>query len=128
MNITPTAFRDGSWDPSLALIIVGGILPQLVLWQVSLGKYVGSHDTQPEFASKWSVPLPGPHWRDGITLRLIMGAILFGVGWGMYAICPGPAFVLIGAGITGAEQLQVWSRAGVWVAGFVSGSLLANLW
>lgn len=34
-----------------------------------------------------------------IDLRLVGGSLLFGIGWGMAGICPGPAVVLLGAGI-----------------------------
>ncbi|KAF8601157.1 hypothetical protein BDV93DRAFT_558648 [Ceratobasidium sp. AG-I] len=127
MNLTPTSIRNGTWDPSLLLVLVGGVLPQLIFWHVTLREYVRSSDTHPVFASSWSVPMPGPGWADGITTRLVVGAVLFGVGWGMCGICPGPAVVLIGAGLGGEVPAIVWRRITVWAIGFVVGGVLARI-
>lgn len=50
-----------------------------------------------------------------IDLRLIGGSALFGIGWGLAGICPGPALVLIGAG-----AMQAW----IFLAAMVAGMLL----
>jgi uncharacterized membrane protein YedE/YeeE len=126
MTLTPSAIRNGTWDPSLLLIIAGGILPQLLVWQCCLGPYVRRCDTRPAFASTWNLPRLAHDWRDGITARLVIGAVLFGMGWGLCGICPGPGAVLIGAGVGGKMQAEVWMRVGVWGCGFVVGGVFGG--
>jgi uncharacterized membrane protein YedE/YeeE len=127
LQITPAAMKDGSWDPSLAMIILAGILPQALVWVASLRKYVRQSGTRPAFAEKWSIPIPGPEWRKGIDARLIIGAALFGTGWGMCGICPGPAAVLLGAGMSGGmDGCGLW-RVVIWIVGFVSGGLAGHV-
>ncbi|CAE6414200.1 unnamed protein product [Rhizoctonia solani] len=127
LYLTPTAMKTGTWDPSLAMIILAGILPQILVWVASLSDHISQDGTRPAFANSWSVPMPGPNWRKGIDARLITGAALFGAGWGMCGICPGPATVLFGAGISGQMQSQIWKRVLVWISGFVSGGLLGGM-
>lgn len=106
LNFTPTAIQGGSWDPSLALVVVSGILPQLLIWITTLGKHIRQPDTRPAFSTNWSVPMPGAQWWDGIDTRLVLGATLFGVGWGLCGICPGPMAVLLGAASAGIEEVR----------------------
>ncbi|KAJ1302933.1 hypothetical protein OPQ81_003231 [Rhizoctonia solani] len=127
LRLTPISVKNSTWDPSLAMIILAGILPQVIIWKIFLGSHVRRADTRPAFANKWSVPMPGPEWWKGIDARLIIGAALFGVGWGMCGICPGPATVLLGAAMTGEMQSQLWKRVGLWAVGFVSGGLLGGM-
>ncbi|KAL5640479.1 hypothetical protein ACGC1H_007658 [Rhizoctonia solani] len=127
LYLTPTAMRDGTWDPSLAMIILAGILPQALVWVLSLGNHVRQAGTRPAFASHWRIPMPGSEWWQNIDARLVSGAALFGVGWGMCGICPGPATVLLGAGMSGQMQSQIWKRIGIWIIGFFSGGLLGGV-
>ncbi|KAG8702987.1 hypothetical protein FRC11_011067 [Ceratobasidium sp. 423] len=127
LRLTPTAMMNGTWDASLAMVIVAGILPQVLVWVTFLRSHIRQAGTRPAFADKWSVPMPGPQWWKGIDARLIIGAALFGGGWGMCGICPGPATVLLGAVISGEMQSQVWKRVGIWIVGFVSGGLLGGM-
>ncbi|CAE6440559.1 unnamed protein product [Rhizoctonia solani] len=127
LHLTPTAIKNGTWDPSLAMIILAGILPQALVWVTSLSKHVRQAGTRPAFAEKWSVPMPGPQWWKGIDARLIIGAALFGMGWGMCGICPGPATVLLGAGTSRGIGFHEWQRVGIWIVGFVSGGLAARV-
>ena len=55
--------------------------------------------------------------RFNITRRLVIGAAIFGVGWGLSGICPGPGIVLAGSLNTGGL---------VFIAAVIVGSLLAN--
>ncbi len=72
----------GHWDPRLAFVMVGAIAVHapVVYWLRRRGK--------PFIESKLSVP---PEAR--IDMRLILGAALFGIGWGVAGYCPGPAVV-----------------------------------
>lgn len=79
-----TAIPSGGWDPSLAFVMGGGLIVMVVA--VQYGKRLGKplFDTafhQPEY--------------NRIDLPLVGGAALFGIGWGMSGICPGPAISLL---------------------------------
>ena len=79
-----TAIPSGGWDPSLALVMGGGLLVMFVA--VQLGKQRG----RPLFDSSFHHPD-----YSRIDTPLVAGAALFGIGWGMSGICPGPALSLL---------------------------------
>jgi len=79
----------GKWDPSLALVMAGAIA-------VGLGAFAIA---QRRPVSWLGLPMQLPVARH-IDGRLIIGSALFGVGWGLAGICPGPALVLLGAGLS----------------------------
>ncbi|MEO9298768.1 DUF6691 family protein [Devosia alba] len=79
-----TAIPSGGWDPSLAFVIVPAIVIMFLAVQLSRRQQAPLFDVEfhePEYAR--------------IDRRLIGGAALFGIGWGMAGICPGPALSLI---------------------------------
>jgi len=79
-----TAIPSGGWDPSLAFVIVPAILVMFIAVRIGEGRTAPLFDTafhEPEYKR--------------IDARLIGGAALFGIGWGMSGICPGPAISLI---------------------------------
>ena len=80
------AFLDvaGAWDPSLAFVMLGAIGVHLVF-----ARRVQSA-AAPRFAPAFSLPLA-----TGIDRRLLLGAALFGIGWGIAGFCPGPAVVSV---------------------------------
>ena len=73
----------GAWDPSLAFVMLGAIAVHAIFVRRSKGS------SAPRFATAFSI-LPPPNVIDG---RLLVGAALFGVGWGIAGLCPGPALV-----------------------------------
>jgi uncharacterized protein len=77
----------GTWDPSLAFVMGGGILVAIVAFR---------------FAKKRTVNFLGGAMRmptsDMIDKRLVIGSLLFGAGWGMAGFCPGPALTSMGSG------------------------------
>ncbi|CAK9784746.1 hypothetical protein CC85DRAFT_273851 [Cutaneotrichosporon oleaginosum] len=76
-----------AWDPSLAMIVVGGVIPNMIQWMALQTRTAGA--PKPLFAwEKWHVPS-----RRDITPRLVLGALVFGAGWGLGGVCPGPAVV-----------------------------------
>lgn len=83
------AFLDltGAWDPSLIFVMLGAILIGLA------GFYVVSRRTEAFFGGALHIPK-----RRDITKPLIIGSLIFGVGWGIAGFCPGPALVALGAG------------------------------
>lgn len=77
----------GQWDPSLALVMAGAIAVGVVAFALAKRRqttYLGL---------PMSLPLA-----THIDRRLVIGSVMFGVGWGLAGICPGPALVLLGAG------------------------------
>jgi uncharacterized membrane protein YedE/YeeE len=79
-----TAISSGGWDPSLAFVIVPAIVVMFIA--VRLGR----RRTAPLFDTEFHEP----EYRR-IDKRLLGGAALFGLGWGMSGICPGPAIALL---------------------------------
>ena len=72
----------GRWDPSLALVMVGAIGVHFVLLRRILRR------PKPLFEAAFQTPK-----RTDIDGRLVLGAAVFGVGWGLGGVCPGPGIV-----------------------------------
>lgn len=70
----------GRWDPTLAFVMAGAVMVMAVAWRAR------ERMTRPVFAERFS--LPG---RGELDMRLIGGSALFGIGWGLAGLCPGPA-------------------------------------
>lgn len=76
------AFLDlfGNWDPSLAFVMGGALIV------TAIGYRLVWRAERPVFAERFQVP-----GSRRVDARLAMGAVLFGVGWGLVGLCPGPA-------------------------------------
>ena len=81
-----TGFLDlfGVWDPSLAFVMGGGVIANFI------GHRIVTRRAAPVFGDGFSMPT-----RTDIDSRLLLGAALFGVGWGLAGLCPGPAIASI---------------------------------
>ncbi len=77
----------GAWDPALALVMAGAV------GVYATGMRLGLAEGRPRFASAFRLPT-----RTDIDARLLGGAALFGVGWGIGGFCPGPALVTSASG------------------------------
>lgn len=77
----------GSWDPSLALVLGGALAVSFVAFRFVLGRGT------PVLAQKFELPT-----RTEIDLHLIGGAVIFGIGWGLIGLCPGPAIASLAYG------------------------------
>ncbi len=92
----------GAWDPTLAFVLGGAILPMLVAWQIA------SRRAAPALGGTF----PGrPDPRLGHNL--VLGSVLFGAGWGLVGLCPGPAIASISWGGTGGVVFLVAMLAGM---------------
>lgn len=98
------AFLDlaGAWDPSLALVMLGAILTALPFFGLARGKAHG--------LLGGAMQLPT---RRDLDRRLVLGSLVFGVGWGIAGICPGPALVGLGAGHWQAALFVLGMLAGM---------------
>lgn len=83
------AFLDifGAWDPSLAFVMGAA------LFVTALGYRLAWRAPKPAFATAFQVP-----GARTIDARLAGGAVLFGVGWGLVGLCPGPALAALSVG------------------------------
>jgi uncharacterized membrane protein YedE/YeeE len=96
----------GLWDASLAFVMGGAVMVTLIAF--ALTPYASK---RPWFG--WSFVLPA---RDDIDARLVFGAIVFGVGWGLSGYCPGPALATL---LTGQIDTVIFVMAmlpGMWLA------------
>jgi len=78
------AMASGGWDPSLAFVIVAAIGVMFV------GVRIAGKRARPLFDLQFHKPDA-----KQIDVPLVAGAVLFGIGWGMSGICPGPAIALV---------------------------------
>jgi hypothetical protein len=83
------AFLDilGNWDPSLAFVMGGALLV------TAIGYRLVWQREKPAFADRFQVP-----GNRKIDTRLAIGAIMFGIGWGLVGLCPGPAIAALTIG------------------------------
>lgn len=70
----------GNWDPSLMFVMVGAIAVHLVSYRIIRKR------NSPLLSMKWHLPT-----KTEITPALVLGAVIFGIGWGLAGFCPGPA-------------------------------------
>ncbi len=102
------AFLDvsGAWDPSLALVMASALLTLGLLQRVIPGLSEESPSQQGQASCGTS--------KSGVDGKLIVGAAIFGIGWGLSGICPGPALVGLTSGLSGSYVF-----IGAMFAGFV---------
>lgn len=99
----------GAWDPSLALVMVGAIGVHFVAHRLLRGRSTPLLDERFHFPT-----------RKDIDRRLLLGAAMFGVGWGLGGFCPGPGLVSGGAGSPVAIAFVVAMTVGVLVEGAIA--------
>ena len=76
----------GQWDPTLAFVMGGAMIPMATAWAIIAKK-------APVFDLSFSMPS-----NKTIDLKLLAGSVLFGMGWALAGLCPGPAIAALGFG------------------------------
>ncbi len=98
----------GNWDPTLAFVMGGAMIPMAIAWVIQRGM------TKP-FADA-HFDLPGTTKLDG---QLALGAALFGMGWGISGLCPGPALADLAISPVKATIVVMAMLAGMAVHRFI---------
>ena len=95
----------GAFDPSLAFVMAGAILVYLPVYRVIRSQ------PRPFVARRFALPT-----KTDVDARLVVGAVVFGAGWGLGGFCPGPAITSVGAG--GTEALVTVAGMGLGMGAF----------
>lgn len=98
--------RFGAWDASLAFVMGGALLVTLLAFAISPR---AGHT--PWAGGRFELPT-----RKDIDAKLLIGAVLFGIGWGLAGYCPGPALASVITGGLDALAFVVAMLVGMWVA------------
>ncbi len=97
----------GNWDPTLLCVLGGALTVTLIGYRLVLRR------SQPLFASEFRLPK-----RNDIDLKLVAGAAVFGIGWGLVGFCPGPAIAAVGLGSIKPVVFVIAMSAGAYAASF----------
>ena len=95
----------GAWDPSLIFVMGGAVGLNLITFRLILKR------PKPLLEERFDLP-----WRKKIDVPLVLGAALFGAGWGLSGYCPGPALVSLSASLGSSIRPLVFVAA--MMAGF----------
>ncbi len=98
----------GMWDPTLAFVMGGALLPMGIAWIIQRSM------TKPVADTQFTIPATNPTDRN-----LIIGALLFGAGWGLVGFCPGPAIAVL--------PLDGW-RAFAFLAAMLTGIVIHRVY
>jgi len=102
----------GRWDPTLAFVMGGALAVNAAAWALTRRREA------PHYAAAFALPA-----ERRIDRRLLAGAALFGVGWGLVGLCPGPAlagllrgqlpvYVFVLTLVAGIAAAQLYTRPG----------------
>ncbi len=92
----------GAWDPTLAFVMGGAVLVMAIAWAIQ------RRVARPAFAPAFAVPQ-----RSDLSPRLIGGAAVFGIGWGIAGLCPGPGIAALAIDLPAAAIFVVAMLAGM---------------
>jgi uncharacterized membrane protein YedE/YeeE len=93
----------GAWDPTLAFVMGGAIIPMAIAWRIAARRRVAVLGN--------ALPEPPAQKLSG---SLITGSVLFGAGWGLAGLCPGPAMASLTFGGMGGLVFMLAMMAGMW--------------
>jgi uncharacterized membrane protein YedE/YeeE len=99
---------NGTWDPSLAFVMVGGIIVGLVGMRLDRILRLKQPIAAPAFIKTT---------RTKVDAQLVTGAAIFGIGWGLSGFCPGPSIADLGLAPGDVWLFVVAMFGGSWIAG-----------
>jgi uncharacterized membrane protein YedE/YeeE len=99
----------GAWDPTLAFVMGGAMLPMILAWRLRAGME----------KSVLGADLPGPPSKT-IDAKLVGGSALFGVGWGIAGICPGAVIPALAYGGWAVGVFAIAMLAGMALHGWLT--------
>jgi len=94
----------GPWDPSLALVLLGAVGVAALIFHFALKQ------PRPYFAAAFQAPS-----RVDVEPRLVIGGVIFGVGWGLVGWCPGPAISSLALGHWETWVFLAAMVVGMWI-------------
>ncbi|MGR3321348.1 MAG: DUF6691 family protein [Pseudooceanicola sp.] len=94
----------GQWDPTLAFVMGGAIIPMAIAWRIT-------RVSRPLAGGSFP-PAPLPE----LDRKLVIGSVLFGAGWGLAGLCPGPAIASLSYGGLGGAVFLIAMLSGMMVA------------
>jgi uncharacterized membrane protein YedE/YeeE len=94
----------GNWDPTLAFVMGGAIIPMAIAWQLTRNR-------RPVLGGTFPAPP-----KTEIGRKLVIGSTMFGMGWGLAGLCPGPAMASLSYGGLGGAVFLVAMIAGMLAA------------
>ena len=95
----------GAWDPRLVFVMTGAVLT------TAIGYRLAWRHPQPRLEASFQLPATRP-----LDPRLLIGAALFGIGWGLAGYCPGPALASLSAATPSLLVLVGTMAIGWWLA------------
>jgi uncharacterized protein len=123
LNIS--GITDGSWDPTLACVMGGGVIISWLSYQhvPGFGRLFGrSSSSSDENTKQFSQPINAPTFcvptNCALDWKLLVGEALFGIGWALGLLCPGPALYHVAVG----DPSVVFH----WMPAFLVGSQIGN--
>ena len=102
----------GNWDPTLAFVMGGALIVMAIAWRIA------ARMQHPLAATRFNLPD-----RTELAPSLIMGAAIFGIGWGIAGLCPGPGFAALAIDPVSAAVFVVSLMAGILIARPIEGKI-----
>ena len=100
---------DGSWDPSLLCVLVSAI------GVTAIGFRLAFKHGRPLLGGKFNLPAA-----TDIDQRIIVGPIIFGLGWGLVGLCPGPALTALGIAPRAVAAFVLMMLVGMAIARWIA--------
>lgn len=101
----------GDWDPTLAFVMGGGMIPMIIAWRYTQGR-------KPVLGGTFPEPV-----KPEADKKLVVGSVMFGIGWGLSGLCPGPSLASLSFGGFGGVVFLAAMLAGMALAPMVRNKL-----
>ncbi len=98
----------GDWDPTLAFVMGGAIVPMAIAWSLTRNR-------QPILGGQFPTPTD-----PKIDRKIVLGSVLFGAGWALSGLCPGPAVASLSFGGTSGIVFLIAMLLGMLLAPFIN--------